>query len=178
MDKIKVHDKFFNVFISEEMIASRIDELSKQINDDLAGKDLLFIGILNGSFLFAADLFRKIDMDARISFLKLSSYEGTESTGFVRRLIGLNESVKGKTVVVIEDIVDTGKTLEGIITDLRDKEVEGIRVATLLLKPEAYKGDYKVDYVGFEIPNNFVVGFGLDYNGLGRNLRSIYTLSK
>lgn len=177
MDKIKVHDKFFKVFISEEMIASRIDELSKQINNDMAGKDLLFIGVLNGSFLFAADLFRKIDMDARISFLKLSSYEGTESTGFVRRLIGLNESVKGKTVVVIEDIVDTGKTLEGIITDLRDKEVEGISVATLLLKPEAYKGDYKVDYVGFEIPDNFVVGFGLDYNGLGRNLRSIYTLS-
>ncbi|MCD4769906.1 MAG: hypoxanthine phosphoribosyltransferase, partial [Bacteroidales bacterium] len=153
MDKIKVHDKFFKVFITEEMIASRIDELSKQINDDLAGKDLLFIGVLNGSFLFAADLFRRIDMDARISFLKLSSYEGTVSTGFVRRLIGLNESVMGKTVIVIEDIVDTGKTLEGIINDLRDKEVEEIRVATLLLKPEAYKGDYKVDYVGFEIPN-------------------------
>ena len=178
MDRIKVHDKFFKVFITEEMIASRIDELSKQINNDLAGKDLLFIGVLNGSFLFAADLFRRIDMDARISFLKLSSYEGIKSTGFVRRLIGLNESVKGKTVVVIEDIVDTGKTLEGIISDLRDKEIEEIRVATLLLKPEAYKGDYKVDYVGFEIPNNFVVGYGLDYDGLGRNLRSIYTLSK
>ena len=178
MDKIKVHDKFFKVYITEEMIASRIDELSKQINSDLAGKDLLFIGVLNGSFLFAADLFRRIDLEARISFLKLSSYEGTESTGYVRRLIGLNESVKGKTVVVIEDIVDTGQTLEGIIGDLKEKEVEGIRVATLLLKPDAYKGDYKVDYVGFKIPNDFVVGFGLDYDGLGRNLRSIYVHSK
>lgn len=178
MDLIKVLDKTFKPFISSKKIAARIEELSKQITDDLKGEDILFIGILNGSFMFVSDLFRRIDLDAQISFLKLSSYEGMESSGSIRRLIGLNEDLSGKTVVVIEDIIDTGKTLQGIVSDLTNKGAKSIKVATLLLKPDAYDGEYKIDYIGFEIPNDFVVGYGLDYDGFGRNLDSVYTLAE
>lgn len=128
--------------------------------------------------MFVADLFRLIKLDARISFLKLSSYDGMESSGEIRRLIGLNEDLSGKTVVVIEDIIDTGKTLQGIVNDLNNKGAKSIKVVTLLLKPDAYDGEYKIDYVGFEIPNDFVVGYGLDYDGFGRNLDSVYTLAE
>jgi hypoxanthine phosphoribosyltransferase len=178
MALVKVLDKTFKLFISSKQIALRIKEISTLINNDLKGDDLLFIGVLNGSFMFVADLFRNIKLDAQISFLKLSSYGGLESTGSVRRLIGLDEDLSGKTVVVIEDIIDTGRTLQGIITDLNEKGAKEIKVATLLFKPEAYKGSYTIDYVGFEIPNDFVVGYGLDYDGFGRNLDSIYTLSE
>ncbi len=178
MDLIKVLDKTFKPFISSKEIAARIEELSKQITDDLKGEDILFIGILNGTFMFVSDLFRRIDLDAQISFLKLSSYEGMESSGSIRRLIGLNEDLSGKTVVVIEDIIDTGKTLQGIVSDLANKGAKSIKVATLLLKPDAYDGEYKIDYIGFEIPNDFVVGYGLDYDGFGRNLDSVYTLAE
>lgn len=178
MDLIRVLDKNFKPFISSKQIAARIKELSDSINHDLEGEDLLFIGILNGSFMFVSDLFRLIKLDARISFLKLSSYDGMESSGNIRELIGLNEDLVGKTVVVIEDIIDTGRTLQGIIRDLNSKGAKSIRVATLLLKPDAYEEDYKIDYVGFEIPNDFVVGYGLDYDGFGRNLDSVYTLAE
>lgn len=178
MDLVRVLDKTFKSFISSKQITARIKELSDSINHDLKGEDLLFIGVLNGSFMFVADLFRLIKLDARISFLKLSSYDGMESSGKIRRLIGLNEDLSGKTVVVIEDIIDTGKTLQGIVNDLNSKGAKSIKVVTLLLKPEAYDGEYKIDYVGFEIPNDFVVGYGLDYDGFGRNLDSVYTLAE
>jgi hypoxanthine phosphoribosyltransferase len=177
MDIVKVLDKTFKPFISSNQIAYRIKELGEAINKDLEGEDLLFLGILNGSFMFVSDLFRQIKLDAQISFLKLSSYEGLESTGKIRRLIGLNEDLSGKTVVVIEDIIDTGRTLQGIVNDLNNKGAKSIKVVTLLLKPEAYDGEYKIDYVGFEIPNDFVVGYGLDYDGFGRNLDSVYILA-
>ena len=178
MDLVKVKDKTFRPFISSEKIDVRIDEMAAQINDDLKDDDLLFIGVLNGSFMFVADLYRRIDLNSQISFLKLSSYDGMESSGNIRRLIGLNEDLRGKTVVVIEDIIDTGETLQGIISDLGEKGAKAIKVVTLLLKPDAYEGSYDIDYVGFEIPNDFVVGYGLDYDGFGRNLDSVYALAE
>lgn len=178
MDTVKVLDKNFREFIGSDKIALRISEIADKINSELKGRNLLFIGVLNGSFLFAADLYRLIKLPSQISFLKLSSYDGMESTGKIRRLIGLNEDIKGRTIVIIEDIIDSGMTLQGIIADLKEKGVEEIKIASLLLKPEAYKGDYNIDYIGFEIPNDFVVGYGLDYDGFGRNLDSIYTLAE
>ena len=176
MKEIRILDKTFREFIKEETIQLRIEELARQVNKDLAGKDVVFLGILNGAFLFAADLFRRINIEARISFVKLASYEGTSSSGTIKELIGWNEDIKNKTVVVIEDIVDTGNTLERIVDELLIRKASEIRIATMLYKPKAYKKKIPLDYVGIEIPNNFVVGYGLDYNGYGRNLPSIYTL--
>lgn len=175
---IKVKDKYFDEYISEEKIRQRVVAMAKEIVTDCHGKELLFLSILNGSFVFTADLFRLIDLPAEISFLKLSSYSGTASTGQLRRLIGLNEDMKGKTVIILEDIVDTGRTLDGIISDLTDNGASEIKVATLLFKPDAYKGLHRVDYRGFDIPNDFVIGYGLDYDGYGRNLRSIYVINE
>jgi hypoxanthine phosphoribosyltransferase len=137
---------------------------------------VIFVGVLNGSFIFAADLFRRIRLKTRITFIKLASYAGTTSSGEVRELIGWNEDLKGKTVIIIEDIVDTGVTLEHTVDNLIIRNVKEISIVTLLLKPEAYRKNIRIDYVGFEIPNEFVVGYGLDYNGEGRNLPSVYTL--
>lgn len=176
MKEIRILDKTFREFIREETIQLRIEELAKQLNKDLAGKDVVFLGILNGAFLFAADLFRRINLEARISFVKLASYEGTTSSGTIKELIGWNEDIRNKTIVVIEDIVDTGNTLERIVDELVIRKALEIKIATMLYKPEAYKKKIPLDYVGIEIPNDFVVGYGLDYNGYGRNLPSIYTL--
>jgi hypoxanthine phosphoribosyltransferase len=178
MKDIRILDKTFREYISEEEIQKRIDVLAAQMNSELAGKDVVFLGILNGAFLFAADLFRRIKLDVRISFVKLASYEGTSSSGSIKELIGWNEDIKNKTIVVIEDIVDTGNTLDRIVDELVIRKAAEIRIAALLFKPKAYKKDIPVDYVGFEIPNDFVVGYGLDYNGYGRNLPSVYTLVK
>ena len=156
----------------------RIKELADKINKDLAGKDVVFLGILNGAFLFAADLFRHISLQCRISFVKLASYEGTSSSGSIKELIGWNEDIKNKTIVVVEDIVDTGNTLERIVDELVIRKAAEIRIATMLYKPAAYTKTIPLDYVGFEIPNDFVVGYGLDYDGYGRNLPSVYTLIK
>lgn len=164
--------------IPGEVISRRIDDMADQINRDYAGKDVVFLGILNGAFLFAAELFKRINLRARISFVKLASYEGTKSSGSVKELIGWNEDIKGMPVVVIEDIVDTGHTLELIAGELKVRKVANIKIATLLFKPKAYTKKIPIDYVGFEIPNDFVVGFGLDYDGYGRNLPSVYTLIK
>jgi hypoxanthine phosphoribosyltransferase len=176
MRETKIHDKTFREMLTEEVIANRIKELALQINTELSGKDVVFIGILNGAFLFAADLFRHIDFPARISFVKLASYKGTTSSGVIKELIGWNEDIKNKTIVVIEDIVDTGNTLERIVGELVIRNAAEIKIAALLYKPDAYNKDISLDYIGFEIPNDFVVGFGLDYDGLGRNLPSVYTL--
>ena len=176
MKEIHVIDKTFREYISEKEISHRIDEIAKKINSDFAGKDVVFLGILNGAFLFAADLFKRIDLKARISFVKLASYEGTKSSGTIKELIGWNEDIKNKYIIVIEDIVDTGNTLERIVDELVIRKASGIKIATLLFKPLAYTKDIPIDYIGFEIPNDFVIGYGLDYDGYARNLPSIYTL--
>ena len=178
MKEIRILDKTFKEFITEEQIHRRVKELALQINMDLAGKEVVFLGILNGAFLFAADLFRQIKLEARISFIKLASYQGTASQGLIKELIGWNEDINNKTIVVIEDIVDTGNTLERIVDELVIRKASEIRIAALLYKPNAYKKEIPLHYIGFEIPNDFVVGYGLDYDGYGRNLPSVYTLIK
>lgn len=177
MKEIHILDKTFIEYITEEAIQERIAELARQVNSDMEGRDVVFLGILNGAFLFAADLFRRIELQARISFVKLASYEGTSSSGTIKELIGWNEDIKNKTVVILEDIVDTGHTLERIVGELVIRKAAEIRIATMLFKPEAYTKDIPLDYIGFEIPNDFVVGYGLDYDGFGRNLRSVYKLT-
>jgi hypoxanthine phosphoribosyltransferase len=178
MKEIRILDKKFRELITENAIQERIEEIAGQVNKDLEGKDVVFLGILNGAFLFAADLFRRIKLQSRISFVKLASYEGTSSSGTIKELIGWNEDIKNKTIVVIEDIVDTGNTLERIVDELIIRKVNEVRIAALLYKPAAYTKDIPLDYIGFEIPNDFVVGYGLDYDGYGRNLPSVYTLVK
>lgn len=175
---IQIGDKKFKVSITGEKIQSVIREIADELNAELSAKDVVFVGILNGSFMFATDLFKRIDFPAQITFLKVSSYEGTKSSGKVTELIGLDYDIKGKTVVIVEDIIDSGLTMTNIIKQLKAYEPEDIKVATLLLKPDAFKADFMVDYIGLEIPNKFIVGYGLDYNGFGRNSRDIYALDK
>jgi hypoxanthine phosphoribosyltransferase len=178
MKEINILDKKFREYLTEKVIQKRIEELALQVNTDLAGKEVVFLGILNGAFLFAADLFRRIDFPARISFIKLASYKGTSSQGLIKELIGWNEDINNKTIVVIEDIVDTGNTLERIVDELVIRKAAEVRIAALLYKPAAYTKNIPLDYIGFKIPNDFVIGFGLDYDGFGRNLPSVYTLLK
>jgi hypoxanthine phosphoribosyltransferase len=174
MGNKKIHDREFEVFITNAEIKNVISDMARKINEDLAGRDVIFLGILNGAFMFASDLFREITLDCQITFLKLASYAGTSSTGTVKRLIGINEDIYRKTVVILEDIVDTGVTLDNIIKQLKGYEPDEILVATMLFKPAAYTKDLKLDYVGIEIPNDFVLGYGLDYQGYGRNLADLY----
>lgn len=177
MKHIKIHDKEFRLYLPNEKIQSVVEKMAEQMNRDLSGERPLFICILNGSFMFAAELYKRINLvESEISFVKLSSYDGQESTGKVKELIGLNEEIRNRTVVIIEDIVDTGITIEKIVTQLRGKNPHKIVVATLLLKPEALQKKVTLDYVGLEIPNDFIVGYGLDYNGYGRNLTDIYAV--
>lgn len=176
MKEIRVLDKKFREYISAKAIRDRVAELAERINADYAGKEVVFVGILNGAFMFAADLFRLITAGSRITFIKLASYQGTSSSGTVRELIGWNEDISDKDIIVVEDIIDSGSTLERIVDELVIRDVASVRIAALLLKPDAYEKDIPLDYIGFEIPNDFVVGYGLDYDGFGRNLPSIYTL--
>jgi hypoxanthine phosphoribosyltransferase len=176
MKEIHILDKKFREFLTEKAIQQRIEEMARQVNNDLAGKEVVFLGILNGAFLFAADLFRRIEFPARISFVKLASYQGTSSSGSIKELIGWNEDIKNKTIVVVEDIVDTGNTLERIVDELVIRKATEVRITAMLFKPAAYTKNIPIDYLGFEIPNDFVVGYGLDYDGFGRNLSSVYTL--
>jgi hypoxanthine phosphoribosyltransferase len=178
MKEIRILDKDFRELLTGKVIQKRIEELARQINNDLTGKEVVFLGILNGAFLFAADLIRHIDFPARISFVKLASYQGTSSSGTIKELIGWNEDIKNKTIVVVEDIVDTGNTLERIVDELAIRKASEIKIAAMLFKPAAYTKSIPLDYIGFEIPNDFVVGYGLDYDGFGRNLSSVYTLIK
>jgi hypoxanthine phosphoribosyltransferase len=176
MNEVSILGKTFREYLTAERINNRVAELAGQINSDLEGKDVIFLGILNGAFIFAADLFRKITIPARMSFVKLASYAGTGSTGEVKELIGWNEVLSGKTVVVIEDIIDTGITIERIIRELIIREAAEVRIAALFHKPDSCTTDIEIDYIGFRIPNDFVIGYGLDYNGYGRNLPSVYSL--
>ena len=178
MKTITLHNKTFEVSISENEISDIINSMANQINTQSAERPL-FIAVLNGSFLFAADIMRKITIpDCEISFIKLASYSGTESTGAVNKLIGINEDIKGRNVIILEDIIDTGITLEKIIDLLQKEDVNSIKTATLLFKPDAYKKNIDIDFIGKSIPNDFVVGYGLDYDEIGRNLPHIYKLKK
>lgn len=174
MKIIKVSDKDFVRSIKEEDILKRIKALAKEMNLSLKNEDVVFLGILNGCFMFASDLFKQIDFPCSITFLKIASYNGTNSTGKIKELIGINENIKGKTMVILEDIIDTGNTLAFIIEELKKYEPKKIITATLLHKPEIYKKNIPIEYIGFQIPNEFVLGYGMDYNGLGRNLKEIY----
>jgi hypoxanthine phosphoribosyltransferase len=176
MSLIQVHDKKFTPYISAEKIEERIAELGKEMSKDYADKTPLFIGILNGSFIFAADLFKHITIPAEISFIKLASYKGTKSTGNVVTSIGLEETLKDRHVIILEDIVDTGKTLHEFLPQLLERRPASLKITSLLHKPEALQHDIKIDYLGFSVPNKFLLGYGLDYDGLGRNLPSIYQL--
>jgi hypoxanthine phosphoribosyltransferase len=178
MNTVQVHDKVFKPFISREQIQQRVKELGAGIDKDYAGLNPIFISVLNGSFIFAADLFRCITVDAEISFIKLASYKGTSSTGHVVTAIGMEERLEGRHVIILEDIVDTGKTLSAFIPEIMQRHPASLKIAAFLTKPEALQHDVHTDYVGFEIPNNFVVGYGLDYDGLGRNLPELYTLAQ
>lgn len=179
MKRVKIHDKEFELFIPHETIAAIIDDMAAKMNIELAGKNPLFLCILNGSFMFAAEIFKRINfVESEISFVKLASYSGEHTTGTVKELIGLNENIEGRTVVVLEDIVDTGITIDNIQQQLRSMNPKEVLVATMLLKPDALKKEVDLKYVGIEIPNDFIVGCGLDYDGYGRNLIDIYSIVK
>lgn len=176
MNTVRILDKEFELCIPSEKIQEVVARMAGQMNADLAGNEVVFMPILNGAFMFASDLLRRIGFACQISFLRLASYEGTASSGSVKQLIGITEKLHGKTVVVIEDIVDSGQTLDYILRQLSAYEPAEIRVAALLFKPESYRYSYPIQYTGMEIPAQFVVGYGLDYEGYGRNLEDIYQL--
>ena len=174
MSHIQVHDKQFEPYLSEKTIQERVSALAAAINKDYSGKKPLFIAILNGSFMFAADLFKHLTIEAELCFIKLASYKGMKSSGKVVTAIGLEEDLFGKDVVIVEDIVDTGKTLHKFLPKLLHQQPRSLKIVALLHKSEATEYPLTLDYVGFDIPNKFVVGYGLDYDGLGRNLKEIY----
>lgn len=176
MSQIKVHDKRFGPFLSEEDIQQQVKKIADAINSDYEGLRPMFIAILNGSFMFAADLFKHITIDAEICFIKLASYKGTTSSGQVITAIGLDIDIIGRDIIILEDIVDTGKTLTEFLPQLLHHQPASMKIAALLHKPDAVKFPIRIDYLGFSIPNKFVVGYGLDYDGLGRNLKEIYQL--
>ncbi|MBC8487799.1 MAG: hypoxanthine phosphoribosyltransferase [Bacteroidetes bacterium] len=176
MKTIRVHDKEFSIFIENKKIVDAVTKVAGQINSDLKSKNPLFLVILNGAFMFAADLLKKINIPCEISFVKLSSYTGTKTTSTVRELIGLDEVLRGRTVVIVEDIIDTGITMGVTIEKLKKLEATDVRIVTLLFKPDAFRMNYEIDYVGMKIPNDFIVGYGLDYNGHGRNYADIYKI--
>lgn len=177
MSTIKVHDKTFTIYLSETQLQSRIEELAALINKDYEGRQVVFIAILNGSFMFAADIFKHLTIDCQISFIKLASYQGLNSTGSVTTAIGLDTDLHGKNVVILEDIIDTGKTLHHFLPQLQHQQPASLKIVTLLHKAEMTTYEVPVDYTGFIIPNKFVVGYGLDYDGLGRNYKEIYQLA-
>jgi hypoxanthine phosphoribosyltransferase len=176
MSLIVVHNKKFQPYLTVSQINAEIKRMASEINRDYDGKRPLFIAILNGSFMFAADLFKEINIEAEISFIKLASYKGTRSTGHVITSIGLDESLKNRHVIILEDIVDTGKTLSMFLPQLQDQRPASLKIAALLHKPDALLHPLSIDYLGFSVPNKFLLGFGLDYDGLGRNLKEIYQL--
>jgi len=176
MKSVKIRDKEFELFISEAEILKSIDRIAERMNKDLEGKNPLFVCILNGSFMFASELMKRVNIPSEISFVRMASYQGTQSTGKIKEIYGLEENISGRTVVIIEDIVDTGHTMSLILEQLTGENPEEIKIATLLFKPDALKTDVKLDYVALEIPSDFIVGFGLDYDGYGRNLADIYKI--
>lgn len=176
MDIVKIKDKTFKISIPEAEILKHVKEVADRINHDMAGKNPLFLSVLNGSFMFAADLMKMITIPCEISFVKLASYQGVISTGSVKEVIGINEDLSGRTIIIIEDIVDTGLTMKRMIESIGTRNPESVHICTLLLKPEKLQEKLDVEYVAMEIPNDFIVGYGLDYDQQGRNLRDIYTV--
>ena len=176
MSIIRVHDKDFEPYIPADQITEKIRGIGARLDSDYAGKNPLFVAILNGSFMFASDLFKAITIEAEICFIKLASYKGTKSTGQVITAIGLDTDMHGRHVIILEDIVDTGKTLSEFLPQLEHQQPASLKIAALLHKPEATVYPIKVDYLGFSVPNKFLLGYGLDYDGLGRNIPSIYKL--
>jgi hypoxanthine phosphoribosyltransferase len=175
---IHLHDKTFVPFISSDEIKFAIENMAKQMADDFFDETPIFIGVLNGSFMVLADLMKNYRGMCEVEFVKMASYEGTKSTNDVKKLIGINRSLEGKTVVIVEDIVDTGNTIQELKAILKAQNVKHLKIATLFLKPDVFKKDIKLDYVGMRIPNNFIVGYGLDYDGLGRNFPDVYQVAE
>ena len=180
MDKVKLYDKTFKTFITYESLKKAIDEVADKINADFNGcEDIpVLLCVLNGSIMFTSELMKRLTFNCQIVSTKLTSYEGTSTTGKVKQAMGLTADIKGRRVIIVEDIVDSGNTIVELKRILEEKEASESRVCTLLLKPEAYKKDIKIDYVAMEIPNDFIIGFGLDYDELGRNYKDIYILDK
>lgn len=176
MDTIQVKDRTFRPFIRAEEISKRVAAIGAQLSKDLEGKNPLFLAILNGSYVFAADLLRSVTIPCEISFIRVSSYSGMESTGQLTEVIGLKENIEGRTVVIVEDIIDSGFTMEGLVKSLKAKNPADLRICTLLTKPGNLKVQLDIPYCAFEIPNDFIVGYGLDYDGFGRNIPGIYVV--
>ena len=171
---ITIKDKQFELFIEEEVIVEGIKRVAERMNVELAGKNPIFLAVLNGAFMFAGELMKEVSIPSEITFVRLASYQGTSSTQRVQEVLGLNESIRGRTVVIVEDIVDSGNTMVSLLQELGKHEPEEVKIATLLFKPAALKQKLHLDYVALEIPNDFIVGYGLDYDGYGRNLKDIY----
>ena len=178
MRKIKILDKTFRTFIPEDKIQQRVKAVAEKLNEDMEGKNPLLLSVLNGSFIFAADLMRNITIPCEISFVKLASYQGTTSTGKIKEVIGLNEDLTGRTVVIVEDIVDTGTTMKQMIESLGTRNPKSVHICSLLVKPDKLQVPLNIEYVAMEIPNDFIVGYGLDYDRQGRQLRDIYVLDE
>ncbi len=179
MNRITLHDKRFKICMTAEEIDRAVAAVAEKMNNDLKDVDTpIFLSVLNGSFMFTADLVRKLDIQSDVVFIKLASYEGTESTGKVKQVMGLTQSVTGRTVVIVEDIVETGNTIEEMVNILRKEGAADIKICTLLFKPKAYRKEIKIDYAALQIPNDFIVGYGLDYNQLGRQYKDIYVLDE
>lgn len=174
--QIKVKDKVFTLSIKAHEIDEAVTKIAEEIDHDYKDKTPLFVGILNGSFMFAADLMKKITIPCEISFVKISSYSGASSTEKISTLIGLKEDIKNRHIILLEDIVDTGLTLSSLLEELKKQQPASLKIATCLFKPAAFKKDYPVDYIGLRIPNDFIVGYGLDYDGFGRNYPDIYKI--
>lgn len=167
----------FRPFITSEQISERVKAIAKEVSEEYKGRNPLIVCVLNGAFPFASEMFMNLDTDAQIAFVRLQSYSGTESTGTVRQVVGLTEPVKGRNVIVVEDIIDTGRTMAHFLEDLKGMEPADVKVATLLFKPDALQTPLSPDYVGFTIPSKFIIGYGLDIDGMARNLKDIYVLS-
>ena len=176
MDTVKIKDKSFRVSIPEAEIKQRVKALAEQMSKDLEGKNPIFLAVLNGAFIFAADLMREMTIPCEISFVKLASYQGTTSTGKVKEVFGINEDLSGRTVVIVEDIVESGQTMKQMIESLGTRNPASVQICTLFLKPEKLKEELTLDYVAFRIPDDFILGYGLDYDGLGRELKDVYTI--
>ena len=176
MGIIKIKDKTFKTSITEAEIKERVKVLAQQISKDMEGKVPLFLGVLNGAFIFAADLMRELTIPSEISFVKLASYQGTTSTGKINEVLGINEDLSGRTVIIVEDIVESGQTMKRMIESLGTRNPASVHICTLFLKPDKLKEDLDIDYVAFRIPDDFIIGYGLDYDHLGRELREIYTI--
>ena len=176
MDTVKIKDKSFRISIHEAEIKRRVKALAEQMSKDLEGKNPIFLAVLNGAFIFAADLLREMTIPCEISFVKLASYQGTTSTGKVKEVFGVNKNLSGRTVVIVEDIVESGQTMKQMIESLGTRNPTSVHICSLFFKPEKLKEELTLDYVAFSIPDDFIVGYGLDYDGLGRELKDVYTI--